>query len=175
MKYLTVFAAVLFACAPAFAQTISVTTVCSQLAQYSAQPGTEFKPGVDVNGNPVAPADIDAPVPPIAYPVQIPIEVDILRLIEVDLPAQVEDSMEMDASVAYVTLEEDGRVFYNGQDISDQVTHACKEESEEAPAAVPVATETPAAAPAPVTLPAAAEPASAAAAPTTPTEESPTE
>jgi hypothetical protein len=162
MKYIALFAIVFFAAVPAIAQTVSVTTLCSQLVAHTPGEDVEFKPGVDAQGNPITPADINAPIEAIAYPIQIPIEIDIVKLLDLELPPGIESSTEMNAAVAFLSVEKDGRVFYNGQDVSDRVTYTCKDDLDAvAPAAAPAAQPAPAATPA--QAPAQAEPAPASA------------
>ena len=140
---------------PAFADQIAITAVCSELPGNEPEgiEEAEYKPGVDVNGKPVAPADLNQPVKAINYPIQVPIEIDVLELLELEIPASVKAATDMESRVAYATLYEDGRVEYNGQNISQQVTYKCQDtlpkltDVEPQPPVTPPAV--PAAAPAP--------------------------
>lgn len=125
-----VFLLVLLAFAvPAAAQEITITALCGQLAPHKSEgvEGADYKPGVDVNGKPVAPADFKSEIKPIIYPIEIPIEIDILRLLDIDLSDATAEAGQMEAGIAHLKVFEDGRVEYNGQDISEQVSYACKD------------------------------------------------
>ena len=129
MKKLGIILTLCFLATPALAEQITITAVCSALPGNNPEgvEDAEYKPGVDASGNPVTPADLNPPVKAISYPIQVPIEIDVLELLEMDVPDSVKQATDMDARVAYATLYEDGRVEYNGQDISQQVTYKCED------------------------------------------------
>lgn len=91
-----------------------------------------YQPGVDVNGNAVAPADISAPA--IAMPdyIEVPMTIDLAKKMG-SLPT----GAEMPMPVANIKLYKDGRVEYNGQDMTSNAVSMCAGTavSQQAPAA----------------------------------------
>lgn len=107
------------------AATITVSaTDCKRLVRHRPDPGVAYTPGVDVNGNPVAPADL-----PGAVTIQTPTEVtfdvtyDLLSGYGVG-----EDSVlaaRGEASVGTVTYDLlSGALTFNGQRLDDAETAA---------------------------------------------------
>lgn len=113
---------------------------CRKLQVHEAQ-GADYVPGVDVRGNPVAPADVDAPAPGIFDPVFIPVEIDLVSRFGLSVPAGVE----LKPGAAALEIYRDGRIVYNGQDITPRIHAICGEEvktgeqghGQDAPDAVP--------------------------------------
>jgi hypothetical protein len=109
------------AASPAAAQEslqVSITKAdCARLVKHVPAPDATYQPGVDVYGNPVAPADLNG-----GTRIQLP-ETIVLD-IEVDLlaprfgmpdPALFDPDAEM-GEVVY----ENGRFYYNGQPLQDE-------------------------------------------------------
>jgi hypothetical protein len=111
----------------AHAQTVTenrLITLCQQrLVDHVPDANAEYQPGVDVDGNAVAPADIGTTLDTGIYPLRIPLEMDILERFNLDLP----EGIIADANVADIMVHEDGRMTYNGQDISAQLEALCVE------------------------------------------------
>ena len=111
----------------AYAQTVTgnrLITLCQQRAiNHVPDEGAEYQPGVDVDGNALAPADIGTTLDTGLYPLRIPLEMDILERFNLDLP----EGIIADANVADIMVYEDGRMTYNGQDISSQLEALCVE------------------------------------------------
>lgn len=109
----------------AWAQTtIAITKAdCSQLIAHAPMPGVEYQPGVDVEGNAVAPADLGGQ-PQIKIPdtIHIPITVDIAKRFGIPTTA---DLFKPEAYIgsAQVSLK-DGRAWFNGQPLSSEEQHA---------------------------------------------------
>lgn len=93
----------------------------------AAVPGADYRPGVDVNGDAVAPADLPSGAPPSLD--NFPIEIGINLRKRYGIPA---NSMLFrgKAIVGLVTLR-DGRAYFNGEPIGDSeremILAACKE------------------------------------------------
>lgn len=123
MKYslaiFLIFVCVAFA---AQAQLVELAFPCSASVAHDGV-GADYVPGVDVDGNAVAPADIGASFEPLQYPMRIPIELDIVRFMGLDVPDGVNAD---EASLAYIDLFKDGRLEYNGVDITDKVAKDCQ-------------------------------------------------
>jgi len=111
---------------PVSAQEANRETLCRLLPEYkpvAVKPaeGVDYVAGVDVHGNPVISADLNAPLPAIMQPVVLPVDVDLAQRFHLTLPAGVE----LKPSVAMMRIHADGRAEYNGQDISDQAYALC--------------------------------------------------
>ncbi len=123
MRFL-VFITILFISAPVFAQgTVSVETFCRLLPEYKQPAGVEYQPGVGPNG-PVVPADLNGLSPMQSFEtIEIPVEVDLVQRFGIPAPAGIE----LQPYVALMSIHKDGRVDYNGQDISKQAYELCKD------------------------------------------------
>ncbi len=123
IKFLAVLMAILFFTLPVKAQAVLVEADCSELSQKQVA-GANYKPGVDVKGKSVKSADLGDVDQPIIYPLVIPVQIDLLR--GLDLSAAWPSTLgNLKTDVAYLTLFEDGHVEYNGQDISDRADVKC--------------------------------------------------
>jgi hypothetical protein len=87
-----------------------------------------YTPGVDVNGNAVVPADLKAAAGANDV-IKIPVTIDLAKSLTQNLPA----GTEMDAAVSMIEIHKDGKVMYNGQDVTQQASAVCA--SATAPAA----------------------------------------
>ncbi len=108
----------------------AVCHIVSSHAQVAA--GAAYTPGVDVNGKPVTPADVNA-TPPMAMPdvVRMPITVDMAQQL-----AAAPAGTEMKADMGWVEIHGDGKVIFSGQDVTAKAQTLC--------ANVPAHEETPA-------------------------------
>lgn len=131
-----VFALLLFS-SPAFAQE-TIPPECRILEQYTLSDDANYKPGVDVHGKPVVPADINA-TPPMAMdgPVVIPLSIDMAKRLQ-GLNIQ---GLDMTSTLGFIEVRPGGRVTYNGQDLTPQVHVLCDEKPQET--AVPANGQTP--------------------------------
>ncbi len=110
------------------AETISENNLCKELEQLQTG-GADYVPGVDVDGNAVAPADLEQQIPAIFDPVIIPVTVDLAERYGLTLPAGVE----LKPEVAWMEIYRDGRVLFNGEDVQGRVKAACLLENTENP------------------------------------------
>lgn len=100
-------------------RTITVTKAdCARLVKHVPAPGTTYEPGVDVRGEPVAPADLDGGgAIELPAAVTIPIEVDLFD--RLNLPP--DRRYEGDARVGTVRVDlESGRARFNGQPLTSE-------------------------------------------------------
>ncbi|HEX9791510.1 MAG TPA: hypothetical protein VGA60_12680 [Kiloniellales bacterium] len=109
----------IFAMAAAAEDQVVVTISkadCDRLVEHRPAPDVAYQPGVDVNGQPVVPADLNGGIQ-IAVPetIRIPITVDLFN--RFGIPANP-DSFEAEAEVGVVTYR-DGRATFNGQPLQD--------------------------------------------------------
>ncbi|MEK7801240.1 MAG: hypothetical protein AAB276_02190 [Pseudomonadota bacterium] len=81
----------------------------------------DYKAGVDVNGNPVAPADLAGE--PSIFPnfISMPLTIDFADKLQKTLP----QGMELKPSMGHLKLYASGKVEFNGQDITKPVALAC--------------------------------------------------
>jgi hypothetical protein len=81
-----------------------------------------YQPGVDVNGQPVAPADLAGSAPEgfdTPWPVEIPITIDLAQRLEPDT------AWDGEGVVGLAVIDAAGRVTFNGRDIGDAVVRVC--------------------------------------------------
>ncbi|MFT5540142.1 MAG: hypothetical protein ACI82H_001668 [Alphaproteobacteria bacterium] len=110
--------------APARAETITVTTAdCATLMRHVPSPDVAYKPGVDVHGKKVAPADLPGSNP-IAVPkiVNIPITIDLAARYGIPATSNLFKA-EAYAGTARVRVS-DGRAWFNGKPLSSNDAHA---------------------------------------------------
>lgn len=96
---------------------------CRVVAAHVPGDDVTYKPGLDVHGKDVAPADVKQTLNNVPDPIVIPIEIDILKRFNINVPAD----MKMDAAAGMVEIYQDGRVVYNEQDISKNALALCSE------------------------------------------------
>lgn len=114
------FALIFAVSVPAQGQTtVQITeSDCSRLVRHVAADDVAYRPGVDVNGNAVAPADLNAQ-PQISVPdvVSIPVTIDLATNLGINTPFLARPT------VGEVQITRDGRVSFNGQPIGDAAQH----------------------------------------------------
>ncbi|MFD1627929.1 hypothetical protein [Azospirillum griseum] len=87
-------------------------TLCRALARHQPAPDVAYKPGVDVKGRPVAPADLPGSAGTMATPpIDIPLTIDLARRMGVRLPG---GGLPTDTVIGRMTLD-GGRLLLNGQ------------------------------------------------------------
>ncbi|HZD25544.1 MAG TPA: hypothetical protein VE631_04730 [Alphaproteobacteria bacterium] len=95
---------------------------CRWLVRHEPAPDVTYQPGVDVNGNPVAPADLGpdhggAAAPVLPKQIAIDLDIPLSRLLPDGTPPNLEDAK---ANAGTVTVDrETGAVSYNGQPLVD--------------------------------------------------------
>jgi len=98
------------------------SVLCSVRANYEAAgSGAAYQPGVDVNGNAVAPADTAAPVSVVPQTLRIPLTVDLAQRLNEVLP----DTAKLETEVGVVEVRQDGHVIINGKDLTGPATAMC--------------------------------------------------
>lgn len=99
-----------------------IQTFCQALPNHKPEAGVNYMPGVDVHGKPVAPADLGGGVPALPDIIRVPLTIDLAQRMNLGLPADTE----MDADVTFIDIYRDGRVDYNGQEITPQAHTICE-------------------------------------------------
>lgn len=125
MRYLyLLFAVMILFPFNAFAQT-SFETVCTRLTEHQPDNDVAYRAGVDVNGNPVVPADLNAGFQPNTS-FEIPVTVDLAERLDIDIKG-----LELEPSFGtLVYTGEDNRVLYGGQDITSRALYLCNDNNE---------------------------------------------
>ena len=102
--------------------TVEITEQdCGQLVQHVAAADVAYQPGVDVNGNAVAPADLNGPQQiPAPDVISFPLTLDLadrlgIALDDVDILAR--------PVIGDVAITSDGRVFFNGEPLTSDEQH----------------------------------------------------
>jgi hypothetical protein len=90
--------------------------ICTTLAVEQPVPSADYQQGVDVNGKPVAPADLPTSAPPIQLD-NFPIEIKKDLAGKFNVPA-TGGNFGAKAVLGYVTLR-DNRAYFNGQPMDD--------------------------------------------------------
>ncbi len=111
------------------AQTVAITDAdCARIVNYVSPPDVAYKPGVDVYGRPVAPADLN-PQPQIGnQPITIDITADLHKYgVPTSSPLLLPG-----AHLGQITVEDNGRrVYFNGQPLGDTeekaIADACRQ------------------------------------------------
>lgn len=107
------------------ADPVSVTQLCQELVAYQPADDVEYKPGVDVHGNGVVPADL-ADTPQLDIPETISVLITVNQAQQLGLPANIPYNAE--AFVGQVTVNKNGDTYFNGKRISQtQVQALCKD------------------------------------------------
>ncbi|MCP5367453.1 MAG: hypothetical protein H6907_14155 [Hyphomicrobiales bacterium] len=100
---------------------------CARIVRHHPAPGVEYRPGVDVRGKPVAPADLDGGSGVRLYETTV-IDIGIDLAEKYGLGAGGKYTGE--AKVGRVAVTPDGRVTFNGQPIdpaeSEAIAKACR-------------------------------------------------
>jgi hypothetical protein len=125
MLRLCLAACLLAAVAPAWAQKTTITGVdCRKLVRHQPAPDVAYKPGVDVKGRKVAPADInDAPQIKVPETITFDAAVDLRRF---GIPNS-SPLFEPNAGIGRLDVQPDGRVFFNGQRLGSPEVAALEE------------------------------------------------
>ncbi|MFQ5773206.1 MAG: hypothetical protein ACE5GS_01680 [Kiloniellaceae bacterium] len=101
---------------------------CRRLVKHVPAPDVAYRPGVDVRGRAVAPADLDDGVR-IAPPETIEIDIQVELEDRFGIPADP-DLFDADAQIGNVTVR-DGRAYFNGQPLQNEaqadLTERCQE------------------------------------------------
>ena len=108
--------------------TLSVGDPCEGLAQYEPAPDVAYKPGVDVEGNAVAPADLPGADPLIGpeHEYKSLLEVPLEEVTDTSSGSGVEAVAGSNIQVGELTVVGDD-VTFNGRPLDDPDTHAVAE------------------------------------------------
>ena len=99
-----------------FAQAVTVTrTDCTQVIRHQPAPDVAYSPGVDVNGDAVAPADLETgiTVEPLSE-INIPITIDLQERFGIPADPRLYEGEAYVGTVTHV----DGRTLFNGRPLA---------------------------------------------------------
>jgi len=103
---------------PSHAQQ-SIESLCEELSNYMPIDGVEFNPGATE-----VPADINRIQDPLFGSISIPVEIDLVEYF--DRPElQMVQGLNLEPDVANIEINQDGSVYYNGQEITDDIQRRC--------------------------------------------------
>lgn len=128
IRYLAI--ALLLPCA-ALAETTTVIVSradCANLIQHGPSADVAYKPGVDVRGKPVVPADGGGGVQ-LAMPEEITIDIEVDLAARFGLPPQAPPTKDLyrpTAKIGTVSYK-DGKAFFNGQPLTSPEAEALAE------------------------------------------------
>lgn len=98
-----------------------IAQICDQARpKKNADIGAEYVAGVDVDGRKVAKADVDGGMD--IFPVIIPVEVDLAR----KFGMVFDDGINFSPRVAQFEVFADGRILFNGKDVTPRAKEQCK-------------------------------------------------
>ena len=103
-----------------------IQNLCYLWAEYQDTGTADYTPGVDVDGDAVAPADVSGSLPPDTFSPDkytIPVNIDVAQYFDRDFNI----GTEMFTTAGVVDIYTDGRVLYNGQSISDDLASVCQQ------------------------------------------------
>lgn len=97
--------------------------LCKETAAHIPWEDVKYKGGIDQKGNFIVAADIGMPFTAMDYPIDIPLELNLLEKLNMGVPI----GLIADARIAGLKIYEDGNVKYNGQDVTPQVGVFCRD------------------------------------------------
>ncbi len=105
--------------------TVAITKAdCGYLVKHVPSADVAYQPGVDVNGNAVAPADLNGGIQVVA-PEDFTIDIEVELFERFGIPVDP-DLFEATANIGKVEVRH-GRLYFNGQPLQDEAAAALSE------------------------------------------------
>lgn len=104
------------------ASPVQASAICDRFKTVTGIQGPNYVAGVDAYGRAVAPADVTSEAVPV---IDMPEQVDIPISINVAQTMNLPVTTEANVTPGTVRVFKDGRVLYNGQDVSGPVSAYC--------------------------------------------------
>ncbi len=108
---------------------------CTRLVAHVPGDDVAYRPGVDVRGRPVAPADLEG-APALALPESYRVRIEVDSNDRFGIPAK-SGNYDADVAVGEALVEADGRVLFNGQPLGSEAAfdlgRRCRELLRQAP------------------------------------------
>lgn len=98
---------------------------CQLLPVHVSNNDVAYKPGVDVKGKPVVPADLNAPMMELPQTIVIPLTINMADRLKTN---NIE-GLNLESPLGMVEIFPNGRVVYNDQDLTPQVYALCGRET----------------------------------------------
>ncbi len=95
--------------------------VCERHYIHKPDATVAYQPGVDAQGNSVVPADIAPSPATVPDFMEVPLTAELGKAMKIDLP----EGFETKATLGNLKLFRDGRVEFNGQDITAKASEFC--------------------------------------------------
>lgn len=131
------FACLLWAAAHADTVVVINRADCARLLPHKPADDVTYKPGVDVQGRAVAPADLPGSAPALAIPDEIAIDITVELQKRFGLPAD-STLYKPEARIGTVVVKPDGSATFNGQPLTSPeaqaLAAACQRQGAAAPA-----------------------------------------
>ena len=105
--------------AQANAQDVAERELCQILEEHVPFDDVSYQAGVDVNGNAVVPADLNAPIKPFTN-FQIPVTIELAQRLGLNI-----DALDLETDVGLLEVTDDNRVLFNNQDITSRTFVYC--------------------------------------------------
>ena len=119
---LAALALILLSALPAAAQRVTIAAGdCARLVQHVPAPDVAYRPGVDARGRPVAPADL-----PGTTRIEVPDPITFDVAVDLRPFGLAPNSLlfEPHVDLGRITIERDGRAYFNGQPLQNADTDA---------------------------------------------------
>lgn len=95
--------------------------LCNALVNYTPDASVAYQPGVDVNGHPVAPADLPGPHMQLPAKIEIPLTLSLAKVLNLNTSNYPFNQLGPSTEVELGKLTVEGnRVLYNGQPLTDE-------------------------------------------------------
>ena len=91
--------------------------VCQTLVNHKPMAGVAYQPGVDVKGNAVVPADVNAAQFKVPDIIKVPLTIDLAKRVA----SLTGTGIQMDGNMGMLEIHENGKVMYNDQDWTSPV------------------------------------------------------
>ena len=103
------------------AQETPVSALCQILQKHEPRDDVKYIAGVDVNGNPVVPADLNQPLNNEFDVVEIPIDINLAERFGL----VVDGGLRLLPEVTNVSVHQDGKVIFGEEDVTSQAYNSC--------------------------------------------------
>lgn len=117
--FLTLYLA--FFAMPAMAQISEIPPECRMLADHKPDADVAYKPGVDVKGKAVVPADVNSHAMGANETIVVPLGTDLAQRLQ---NSNVR-GLDMTTTLGFLEISPNGQITYNGQDLTSQVYVLC--------------------------------------------------
>lgn len=101
---------------------------CRLLPEHKASADVAYQPGVDMDGKAVVPADLNAaPMDMGKQSVIVPLNIDLARRLQ----GNGVQGLNLESTLGFLEIQPNGRVLYNGQDLTSQIYVLCDKKPQE--------------------------------------------